>query len=197
VLQEVAPAFERLRRQGKARFCGITALGDTAAIHQVIDARLFDTAQVVYNLLNPSAGGALPPGFPAQDYSASLARARDAAMGTIGIRVLAGGALSAQEGRHPLAKAVVDPMGSGSSFEADVRRTMRFEPLIRQGNLGNLAEAAIRYAISCDMLSTVVVGFSSIEQLDAAAGAIERGPLAPAVLDRLSALQSSFIGEAR
>src|SRR5947207_4484545 len=37
VLGEVVPAFERLRRQGKARFLGITAVGDTAALHQVID----------------------------------------------------------------------------------------------------------------------------------------------------------------
>ena len=53
VLDEVAPAFERLRAQGKTRLLGITAVGDTAALHQVIDARLFDSAQVVYNMLNP------------------------------------------------------------------------------------------------------------------------------------------------
>ena len=55
VLDEVVPAFERLRQQGKIRFLGLTALGDTAALHQVIDARVFDSAQVVYNMLNPSA----------------------------------------------------------------------------------------------------------------------------------------------
>src|SRR5882757_9782172 len=55
VLGEVVPAFERLRQQGKIRFLGITALGDTAAVNQVIDAHAFDSAQVVYNMLNPSA----------------------------------------------------------------------------------------------------------------------------------------------
>ena len=41
VLDEVVPAFERLRQQGKTRFLGLTAVGDTAALHQVIDcARL-------------------------------------------------------------------------------------------------------------------------------------------------------------
>ena len=55
VLDDVVPAFERLRQQGKIRFLGMTALGDTAALHQVIDARVFDSAQVVYNMLNPSA----------------------------------------------------------------------------------------------------------------------------------------------
>src|SRR5262245_56266457 len=47
VLDEVAPAFAGLVAQGKTRFLGITAIGDTAALHQVIDARLFHSAQVV------------------------------------------------------------------------------------------------------------------------------------------------------
>jgi len=38
VLGEVVPAFERLRQQGKTRFLGITAVGDTAALRRVIDA---------------------------------------------------------------------------------------------------------------------------------------------------------------
>jgi aryl-alcohol dehydrogenase-like predicted oxidoreductase len=55
----VVPAFERLRQQWKTRFLGLTAIGDTAALHRVIDARVFDSAQVVYNMLNPSAAGEL------------------------------------------------------------------------------------------------------------------------------------------
>ena len=35
VLDEVVPVFERLRQQGKIRFLGISAVGDTAALHQV------------------------------------------------------------------------------------------------------------------------------------------------------------------
>ena len=46
---------------------GLTAVGDTTALHRVIDARAFDSAQVVYNMLNPSAATELPPNFPAQD----------------------------------------------------------------------------------------------------------------------------------
>src|SRR5438477_22860 len=68
VLGDVVPAFERLRQQGKTRFLGITAVGDTAALHQVLDARAFDSAQVVYNMLNPSAAVKLPTNYPAQDY---------------------------------------------------------------------------------------------------------------------------------
>ncbi|MDB5513402.1 MAG: hypothetical protein JWQ17_160, partial [Tardiphaga sp.] len=68
VLDDVVPAFQRLRQQGKIRFLGMTAIGDTAALNQVIDAGVFDSAQVVYNMLNPSAAGELPTNYPAQDY---------------------------------------------------------------------------------------------------------------------------------
>src|SRR5262245_4596980 len=40
VLNEVVPALEKLRQQGKTRFCGFTAVGDTAALQRVIDARV-------------------------------------------------------------------------------------------------------------------------------------------------------------
>src|ERR1700734_3758361 len=66
VLGEVVPAFERLRQQGKTRFLGLTAVGDTAALHAAIDSRAFDSAQVVYNMLNPSAADGLPANYPAQ-----------------------------------------------------------------------------------------------------------------------------------
>src|ERR1700686_3841944 len=51
VVGEVVPAFERLRQQGKTRFLGLTAIGDTRALHRVIDAGGFASAQVVSNIL--------------------------------------------------------------------------------------------------------------------------------------------------
>src|SRR6202012_4067268 len=94
VLGEVVPAFERLRQQGKVRFLGLTAVGDTAALHQVIDSRAFDSAQVVYNVLNPSAAETLPENYPAQDYDRLFDHTQAPGVGVVGIRVLAGGALS-------------------------------------------------------------------------------------------------------
>src|SRR4051794_10562078 len=74
VLEEVVPAFDKLRAQGKVRFLGFTAIGETAAIHEIVDAGVFDAAQMTYNLLNPSAAQAMPPGYPAQDYARLFAR---------------------------------------------------------------------------------------------------------------------------
>ncbi|HZT88930.1 MAG TPA: aldo/keto reductase [Stellaceae bacterium] len=197
VLDEVVPAFERLRQQGKFRFFGITAVGDTAALHRVVDARVFDTAQVSYNLLNPSAGGAVPPGYPAQDYGNLLGRTKAAGMGVLNIRVLAGGALSGSEYRHPLGSPPPEPIGSGDSYRTDVDRARRLEPLVREGHAQNLIEAALRFVIANDAVSTVLVGYSTMEQLDEAARAINRGPLPRAALDRAAELQRSFAGEPR
>ena len=197
VLGEVVPAFERLRRQGKIRFFGITAVGDTAALHQVADAHAFDTAQVSYNLLNPSAGATVAPGYPAHDFGDLLAHAKAADMGVIAIRVLAAGALSGSEARHPLGSPSVEPIGSGRDYRIDVERARRLEPLVREGFAGSLVEAAIRFVIANQAVSTALVGYSTLEQLEAAAAAVEKGPLPPAALDRLKTLQESFVGEPR
>lgn len=188
VLEQVVPALERLRDQGKIGFYGITALGDTPAVHRVVDARTVHTAQVCYNLLNPSAGTALPPGFPAQDFGRLLARTRAADIGVIVIRVLAGGALSGVEARHPLGMPSVDPIASGPDYGADVERGRMLQALVQEGHAGSVVEAAIRFAIASDAVSTVLVGYSTLDQLEYAAAAVHRGPLSPAALERLGAL---------
>ncbi|HLB96537.1 MAG TPA: aldo/keto reductase, partial [Acetobacteraceae bacterium] len=103
VLEQVVPAFEALREQGKTRFLGITAVGETAALLRVIDSGSFQSAQVSYNMLNPSAGMAVPEKYPAQDYGRLLDHAMAAGVGVIGIRALAGGALTGTAARHPIA----------------------------------------------------------------------------------------------
>ncbi len=197
VLGEVVPAFERLRQQGKTRFCGITAVGDTAALHRVVDARAFDTAQVSYNLLNPSAGETVPGSYPAHDFGNLLTHAKAANMGVIAIRVLAAGALSGTEDRHPLGSPSVEPIGSGRDYRVDVERARRLQPLVREGFAGSLVEAAIRFVVSDAAVSTALVGYSTLEQLEVAAAAIGKGALPPPALDRLRTLQNGFVGETR
>src|SRR6516162_7127885 len=86
VLGDVVPMFERLRQQGKTRFLGISAVGETAALHQVIDSRAFDSAQVIYNMLNPSAAEELPTNYPAQDYGRLFDHTKTTGVGVVGIR---------------------------------------------------------------------------------------------------------------
>jgi aryl-alcohol dehydrogenase-like predicted oxidoreductase len=197
VLGEVVPTFERLREEGKTRFWGITAVGDTQALHRVVDARAVDTAQVSYNMLNPSAGATVPAAYPAHDYENLLAHTKAAEMGVINIRVLAAGALSGTEERHPLGSPSVEPIGSGGSYRTDVARARRLAPLIREGYAESLVEAALRFVIANDAVSTVLVGYSTLDQLEYAARSIDKGPLSPAGLGRLQELHSGFVGEPR
>jgi aryl-alcohol dehydrogenase-like predicted oxidoreductase len=197
VLEEVVPAFDRLRRQGKTRFFGITANGETDALHQAIDAGVFDSAQVSYNMLNPSAGAALPAGYPAQDYGRLFDHTKAADVGVIGIRVLAGGALSGSPERHPIASPPPAPIGSAVSYEADLARARRLQPLIEEGFVKTLPEAAIRFAIAHPAMGTILVGMASPQQFEQALAAVQQGPLPPEALKRLAALQQDFVGETR
>src|SRR4029453_13617752 len=197
VLGDVVPAFERLRQQGKTRFLGLTAIGETAALHQVIDARAFDSAQVVYNMLNPSAAVALPANYPAQDYERLFDHTGAAGVGVVGIRVLAGGALSGSTERHPLASPPPEPIGTAMSYDADVVRARRLMPLVKEGFAASLTEAALRFALSHPAMGTILVGMASPQQFEDALAVVEKGPLPPAALDRLSALQRAFAGEPR
>jgi len=197
MLDDVVPAFERLRQQGKIRFLGITALGDTAALHQVIDARVFGSAQVVYNMLNPSAAEQLPPNYPAQDYERLFDHTNAAGVGVVGIRVLAGGALSGSAERHPIAGPAPEPIGSAMSYDADIDRARRLIPLVKEGFAASLTEAATRFALSHPALGTILVGMATPQQFEDALAAAEKGPLPQAALDRLSTLRQAFSGEPR
>jgi aryl-alcohol dehydrogenase-like predicted oxidoreductase len=197
MLDDVVPAFERLRQQGKTRFLGLTAIGDTTALHQVIGARAFDSAQVVYNMLNPSAAVGLPASYPAQDYGRLLDRTKASGVGVVGIRVLAGGALSGSAERHPIAGPPPEPIGSAMSYDADVVRARRLMPLVTEGFAASLTEAATRFVLSHPAMGTILVGMATLRQFEDALAAVQKGPLPPAALERLTELRQAFAGEPR
>ena len=184
-LEQVAPAMEKLKASGKTRFIGFSGVGEPAALLRAVDSKLFDTVQVVYNALNPSAGGPMPAGTPGLDYGRLLDKAMAADMGTIIIRALAGGALSGTTDRHPLAMQDVPPIGSAPDFASDVARAKELEPLVRDGVAGSLTELGERFVISHPAVSTMLIGYSTLDHLEAAIAAVEKGPLPDAALQRL------------
>jgi aryl-alcohol dehydrogenase-like predicted oxidoreductase len=197
VLDEVVPAFERLKQQGKLRFLGMTAVGESEALHEAIDNGHFDSAQIVYNMLNPSAAERLPGRYPAQDYARLFDRTEAAGTGVIAIRVLAGGALSGSAERHPVASPPPEPIGSAQSYDADLARARRLMPLVEEGFAQSLAEAATRFAIAHPAIGTILVGMAALDQFEEALQAVEKGPLPAEALDRLAQLQQDFAGEPR
>lgn len=190
VQEEVLTAFERLQADGKVRWVGVTAIGEAEAMHEVVASGRIDSAQVPLNMLNPSPVRGLPKGFPATDYRQLMLRARENGVGVICIRVLAAGALSGLDGRHPTAMQSVPPIGSSPTYAADLANARKLLPLVQEGFAGSLVEAAIRYAISNDCMSTVLVGFSDPDHLETAIAAFEKGPLSPGAMARVAQLQA-------
>lgn len=196
VLEEILPVFEKLRDAGKTRYIGFTAKGDVTQLHQLVESARFDSAQIFYNLLVPSAGEPAVAGYPADDFRQLLDVSASHGVGAIGVRVLAGGALSGSEKRHPLGMPEVAPIGSPTDYATDVRRALQFQPLIDRGFASSLPELAVRYAISNPLLPTTEIGIATLEQLQLAAKAINSGPLDSEALAAVREVQAGFVGEA-
>jgi aryl-alcohol dehydrogenase-like predicted oxidoreductase len=158
---------------------------------------VLDTVQVCYNLLNPSAGFAVPAGFPAQDFGRLLTRAQEHQMGVIGIRVLAAGALSGTATRHPIAVPSVAPIASGLDYATDVQHAQVLRALVQEGHAQDLVEASLRFAMSNTAVSTVLSGYSSLEHLEHAVAAVAKGPLSAAALGRLPTLWQQLASSAQ
>ena len=193
-LGEVVDALGELRDQGKVRFWGMTAVGETAALHRVIDGGTLNTIQSVYNLVNPSAGTSVLPGFDMSDYGNQIERAAANGMGVLVIRVLAAGALSGEAARHPVAVPTVAPIGSGRDYDQDRARGEGFRFLLEEGYTDSLVEAALRFALGNSGVSSVLVGYSSLEHLEQSVEYAARGPLAPEAIARLPEVWAGFTG---
>jgi aryl-alcohol dehydrogenase-like predicted oxidoreductase len=115
----------------------------------------------------------------------------------VGIRVLAGGALSGSAERHPIASPAPEPIGSAMSYDADLDRARRLIPLVEEGFAASLTDAATRFALSHPAMGTILVGIATPQQFEGALAAVEKGPLPHAALEALSALRQTFSGEPR
>src|SRR5262249_28027492 len=120
-----------------------------------------------------------------------------AGVGVVGIRVLAGGALSGSAERHPIASPPPEPIGSAMSYDGDLSRARRLMPLGTEGFSASLTEAGTRFAITHPAMGTILGGMATPQQFDDALAAVLKGPLPKEALDRLSALRQGFAGEAR
>lgn len=192
VLNEIVPVFEKQRDEGKTRYLGFTAKGATDDLQKLIESGHFNSAQIFFNMLAPSAGEAIPAGYPADDYRLLLNVAKDNGVGSIGVRVLAGGALSGSEERHPLGIQKVAPIGSSQDYATDVKRALQFEPLIAAGHAASLPELAIRYVVSNAALCTTEIGIASLEEFQFATHAVNKGPLPQEALAMIKGIQAGF-----
>lgn len=157
----VLEAFQMLKSERLVQHIGLTGLGDIPSLLQVVRSGAFDTIQVCYNILNPSAGKIMPEDFDGIDYGNIITECRNQGMGVIAIRILAGGALAGNPPSEYTLKAKVFPL---HLYERDMKRTKNLAKLLPSDI--SLKEAAVRFVLSNSNISSALVGFSNPAQLD-------------------------------
>jgi aryl-alcohol dehydrogenase-like predicted oxidoreductase len=161
----VIDGFKAMRDRGKVGFFGFSGLGDPKALHELVDSGEFHGFQCYYNLLNPSAGQPVPPGFSALDYGRILDRAAEKGMGAFMIRVLAAGALTSDPSTGGGGSG--QTLSPGSDYASDLQRAEKVKTALNvQGK--DLTQAAIRFGLMNQNVSAVLVGFSNTTHVDEA-----------------------------
>ena len=177
----VVAGLEELRQRGLAAHFGCSAYGgDMKCGARLIASSAFDLLMANYSLLNQTAwhdSGVKADGDSQPDYAGIGGLAAAAGMGVIALRVLEGGLLA----DWAAAPATSRP---GPGY---VEMAARIQDL--RGDTGladNVAETAVRFALANDQISTVLLGFSDLGQIEDAAGWAEAGPLSPNELSSIS-----------
>ena len=169
-------AMKQVVAEGKARFIGITAWdGDRQAVAEILASGMFDTAQILYNLLNRTAIADPPSGFDDQDQGQSLTVAQANNVGVIGIRSHAAGALADQLDRET---------APDTELARDHARALNLRPLLA-GGYSTLSQAALRFCLDNPSIGTVAPGFKSTAEVEEAAASSDLPPIPGEVLRRL------------
>ena len=184
----VADTLDRLRDEGLFDFIGITALGDGEALKEVLGSGRFDTAQVYYNMLNPSAARAMPADWFGHGFAGLMDVCREQGVGVMNIRVLAAGVLASdtRTGRE-------GEIFAGIGIESEERRAAAALGALGEGH-GTRAQIAVRHALANPDIGTVVVGMAEIDHLEQALGAVELGPLPAEAIAALEAVYANNFG---
>ena len=188
VIGPVAEGLQKIRDAGLVRMIGITGLGETEAVRKVIASGLFDSVQTYINAVNPSIGWPVEGESRGQNFGCLLDTMAQHGVGSVGIRVLAAGALTLTpfSGRHENAG---DPRGDAiiqnATFESDLARAQRLQALAAELGMEGPAELSYRLVISHPALSTALVGASDLSQFEDVLRWVERGPLDEATVKRV------------
>ncbi|HEX5369308.1 MAG TPA: aldo/keto reductase [Dehalococcoidia bacterium] len=176
-LDEIAAGMRALVDEGLVRHIGFTGVGETEALHENARSGRFETMQSYFNAINPSAGHAGKHG-PGQDMAGVIDVAARAGLGVIAIRVMAGGAMTGQEQRATLASTGLGPaLVPGDTYEVDISRAVWLGSLAGDLGLESALELSFRLVTAHRGVSTALVGFSDMDQLESAIRWAERGPL--------------------
>ena len=181
----VADAMEKLKSDGRIKSIGITALGDIDAINEVVLSDCFDIAQIYYNLLNPSASFSTKGKWNDQNFSNLIKNCESKDMGLMNIRIYAAGYLATDQ-RH--GREI--PITFGIN-ETELNKRVEKINLIMRDIQGTKAQKALRYGLSNDDMSTIVIGLAEISHLEEALEGYEIGNLDEEILKKIEELQNN------
>ena len=189
VMGPVAEALAAMRDAGGTSHIGLTALGHAPACRAVIASGAFETAQIYYNALNPSAARPMPTGWRGQDFGGLIDAARGKGMGILAIRVFAAGALAT--GGAAMVDSVI---AEDSAAESEKARARSFLAALEPEDRGSPAGAALRFVLANRDISCAVVGVAQIDHIEDAVRAADAGPLTSAGMAGLEALYETGFG---
>jgi aryl-alcohol dehydrogenase-like predicted oxidoreductase len=176
-VEAAAPAFERLKAQGRIGGWGITGIGVPTAVLSALDhTPRPDAIQVIANLMD--SPGALKRYAERAQPREIAAAAKARGLGVMGIRAVQAGALTA---------AVDRDLSPNSPDRTDYDRAAPFRALCaRWGD--DPALVAHRYALSLPDIDTVVLGVKNREELAQCVAAEAMGALDPAQMADIDGL---------
>jgi aryl-alcohol dehydrogenase-like predicted oxidoreductase len=148
---EMAEVLRDAREEGLVRFLGASVYTEAEAL-AVIDAGVFDVLQVAYNVLDQRMAEKV------------FTAAERAGTGIVVRSALLKGALTSKAKWLP---AELSLLRAGAERAMDALA----------GTWESLPEAALRFCLSTQRVSTVLAGIRTARELDQALGAAEAGPL--------------------
>jgi aryl-alcohol dehydrogenase-like predicted oxidoreductase len=201
--------LQAAQKAGKTRFTGFCCRGnDFTPCKQLIDTGAFDLMNVSVHLLNPLPAYR-PFGMRAHpDAAGILGYAAAHGVGAAVYSPLAGGALTDNSVRggppHPITLGPTvhtvqvgdqeiteeHPRGPRNN-NADKARRLAF---LSQGGQHNLAQAAMRYVLSLDGVTTALGGFSDVHQVEEGVSASGAGPLSEENMARIEMVWRANFG---
>ena len=186
----VADGLDRLKAKGLIRYMGITALGEAPSVCEVIRSKRFDSAQVYYNLLNPSAGRKMPAAWTGQNLGGIIEACRANEMAVMAIRIFAAGVIATDQrtGRESV-------LTTDTSVAEDERKAKAVFDAIGSDQ-GTRAQVALRFVLANPDVSAAIIGSAELAHIDEALQAVDMGPLPASVLAKLDALYASDFGRA-
>ena len=183
----VIKALQKAKDSGLTKYVGITALGNPTSCQIAIETDAFDTAQVYYNMLNPSADMTAPSNWTQTNFLNLMTTCEDHKIGIMNNRVFAAGILASTK-RTGRELAIT---GSGDfKFEEDEQRAEKLFRYLPKSQY-TMAQQALRFSLANQKISCVVLGLASFSELKESLHVASVPPMDRPSLEKLKQVYNS------